>query len=292
MVTIAAFLLLASPVQDEPIGELSEAAFLQELTVLGYSIGQSKEPPMLKLRGGSTEVHLAVSLRRNESGFSFVDMATGSLYFDLPRTLGKRQLKDWAENEKLGYITVTSYLGGKVAISGRFGSPKETPMKLKSLIERFLSACRKLTIEINRLGGKVTDETSLIGHAPVELDFKLDWVDAEDLDYMRMRFGWGEWISASGSGWITGAKPLGIPVVFNGMWGAPGLSLTCLQKPDPIKAERFVRNPIPIDWAEATVTNDSVYIQRRLDLKDGITVRKLRDEILDFASRVKALDLY
>ena len=99
-------------------------------------------------------------------------------------------------------------------------------------------------------------------------------------------------LPGGGKGWSTGAQPLGIPIVFSGMYGSmPGFYVTCMAHTDPEKYKRFNVKTETLTWASVGVGPREVYIQKWLDTSGGKSVREIRDQILDFAKRIKNLDV-
>jgi hypothetical protein len=284
--------LVCAPAQ---IGEQSKVGFLVLLTEMGYQTFNLKDPYLAKLSDASTSIHVSVSFASHgKSTEAFVGSASGRVEFDLPRALPKKGLLDWQAREKLERVKVHSFLGGRVVLEGHLASPADSLEEVKANVERLLEACRKLRREVAALGGKQSDSVYQMGKAQLNLNDKLEDVDPEDLDYLREKLNWGsKQTPGGGKGWSTGAEPLGMPMIFSGMkaW-KPGFFLTCMGHADEKKLQRWGATVgASIKWAQVTVQAGSFHIQKWVDTKGGLTVRQIRDEILDFARRVKALGL-
>ncbi len=293
LVAIAA--LLASQVQVAQVGELSKDGFLALLSTMGYTTSNLKDPYRGTLTDGVTQVGIVVSFHSHKSGEEpFVGRATGRVEFDLPRFLEKKKLRDWLIREKFEDIKGHSYLGGRVVLEVQLATPTTATDEVKVKVTRIVEACRRLKRELGPLGGKQTDVFYQPGKAPLDLNAKLEEVEQEDLDYLRGPLKWGEHaFSGGGKGWITGAEPLGVQVLFNGMHGFRlGFSMISMGRPERKKLDRFLKGSGTIKWAEVSVQQEYVSISRWLDTSRGMTVRQIRDEVEAFASQVKALDLF
>ncbi|MFI5386171.1 MAG: hypothetical protein ACHQ50_08630 [Fimbriimonadales bacterium] len=286
-------LLLALPVQGAEIGEVSKEQFLRIINRVGYGAAPVASPYQATVTDGRTRATLELGLYAHSRGAPpYVGSAVARLEFDLPRSQGKAWIENWRKSEGLDGFQVHSFLGGRIAIQTQIMQAADSLDTLVAHSSRFFEACRTLGRMLAAVGGKPSDQIHHIGLAPLEPGFKLDFVESEDIDYLRITLKWGKQVlPGGGSGWYNGAEPLGVPVIVGGMNTWKGLNLTCMTWTDPERAKRYLAHPSPIDWAKGGVTLQSVYIQKWLKLDNGITVADLRDTILDFARHVKELDV-
>jgi hypothetical protein len=292
LLALGAALVLQS--QSPPIGELSKQEFLDILTGLGYKVTASTtNPHEATITHGNKTILLFLGYSGSVAHQPIVATATYRLEYHVTRNVPKKWLSDWATTREFEG-RVDSYLGGRVLIHGLLADTKTPYGQIPVTIRRLLKDGQVLEQELARFGARPATAKLQIPMAPLDLNFKLDWADPEDLDYLREELGWGKQVlPGGGRGWATGAEPLGIPIVFGGMSRVPFIFLTCMGKADPAKVDRYLKgNPRPITWAEASITRESVYIETRLDISKGITVRDLSNQILAFARNVKALDIY
>jgi hypothetical protein len=287
---IVALAVFLAPGQDKPIGEISQSQFIHEIKTLGFHVVEGKD---VLLVDGATKAHLSFS--DGNLPQRYVQGVYGKLAFDLPHPISKREMDEWGRKNLGAKSVVRSFLGGRVTAEAMLWSMNETRAQLKESLSSFLTGCAKLAKEMARRGGKPATDVFGMGRALFKPDFKLDWVEEEDLNFIREKLHWGRKAGAGGGHfWWTGAKPLGIPIVFSGgSYRSPNLFISCIGKPDPKKADRFLRDPVPLDWSDYhSITKDEVYIQKVCRFPTGITAADLCDAILDFARKVKQLDLF
>ena len=289
---LVATVLLGTPAQDSPLAQISKEQLYQEIRALGYVVLEEKDSTLLV--DGKARVHIGIGVHRADNGAPFVGGAGGRLEFDLPKSFPKKELQDSTKQQGIGKsVTTGSFLGGRVYVQGWLFTEKTSRLELKSNIRELLDACRKVTQLVESRGGKASKTIHAMGTCPFEPGFKLDWIEQEDLDYMREKLKWAHTSGMVIRGWATGGVVNGVPVVFTGGFNAPLVYLTFLSyEPEGSKLARFLKSPANLDWADyQEITEKSVYIQRRLNFPDGVTVRELADHIFDFAKKVKALDL-
>ena len=289
---LAATALLATPAQGSPLGQISKEQLFQEIRAMGFVVLEERDSTLLV--DGKTRVHLGAGMHLADNGAPFVGGATGRLEFDLPKSFPKKELQEWMKRQDIGKsVTSGSFLGGRVYVQGWLFTEKTTRPELKVNIRELIDACRKVTQLVESGGGKASATIHALGTSPYEPDFKLDWIEQEDMDYMRDKLEWGHTSGTVIRGWVTGGVVNGVPVVFTGGFEAPLLFLTYMPaEPNPAKLARYLSNPANLDWADyQDITEKSVYIQKRLDFPNGITVRGLENHIVDFAKKVRALDL-
>ncbi len=279
------------------IGEVSKTEFLNLLSRIGYEtedLGQY----YAKVRDGSTSFHIVVAFHANRSGGpSFVGSATARAEFGLPSFLGKKQLAEWQAQSQLESVSIHSFLDGRVVIVGHLSGKETTIEELQNNVGRMLNATRNLEQFLAPLGGKPTGTIHEVGKAKLDLNAKLEFADEEDFVYLRQQFGWLE--PETGSpygvirGWLVVASVSDIPVLFSGFGAsAPRFTLTCMTNVDPPREERLRKTFEAVTWADASVQEGRIYIQKWVDTGDGITVREVRDLTIDFATRVKGLRLF
>jgi hypothetical protein len=290
---LLAALVLGSPAQDKPLGEISKEQLFQEIRAMGFVLVEEEQSTVLI--EGVHRVQVGVSLGRSKQDGSLIaNSAGGRVEFDLPKSFPKKEFQDWCKAQGFSErVTTGSFLGGRIFVSSRFMWSETTRPELRRNIRELLDACSTVAKMVEKRGGKVSATIHALGTSPYEPDFKLDWIEQEDMDYMREKLKWGHTSGVVMRGWVTGGVVLGVPIVFTGGFNAPGIDLTFMpHEPSPSKLARFLKNPVNLDWAEYhEITEKSVYIQKRLGFPDGVTVRGLEKHILDFAKKVKALDL-
>lgn len=289
----ASLLLLTLHAQADGIGELSKEQFLQLIGRVGYGAAPAASPYQATFTDGRTRAFLELGYYGHGHGAPpYVGSAVARQEFDLPHSLGKSWIENWRKSENLERFAAHSFLGGRVALQTQIMWPGDSLDEVISNSTRFFAACQALKLKLATIGGKPSPSIRQVGSAPLEPQFKLDFVEREDMDYLRIQLKWGNQVlPGGGNGWMTGAEPLGVPIIFGGINGWKGLVLTCMARPDPEKAARYLAHPSPIDWAEGGVALESIYIQKTLKLENGITVADLRDTVLDFARRINRLDV-
>lgn len=290
---LLAVALLGMPVQDKPLGEISKEQLFQEIRAMGYVLVEEEQSTVLI--EGAHRVQVGVSLGRSQQDGSLIAISGGGrVEFDLPKSFPKKELQDWCKAQGLSErVRTGSFLGGRVYVDCWFMSKETTRPELKRNIRELLDASAKVAKLVESRGGKASTTIHGLGTSAYEPDFKLDWIEQEDMDYMRDKLKWDHYSAGTViRGWLTGGVVLGVPVLFTG-WKAPGVDLTFSPyEPSPAKLKSFLENPKNLDWADYhEITGKSVYIQKRLGFPNGVTVRELENHILDFAKKVKALDL-
>jgi hypothetical protein len=291
---LVAAVVLGLPAQDKPLGEISKEQFLQEIRALGYVVlEEGKESPLIV--EGSTRAHIGIGFGRSgRDGPRFVNNANGRLEFDLPRSLPKKALQDWRKAQGLSErVSTGSFLGGRLFVDGQVMRRETTRSELKRNIRELFESCSKVAKLAASRGGRASPTVHQLGTCLYEPGFKLDWIEREDMDYMREKLKWEHTSAMVIRGWVTGGVVLGVPIVFTGFQQSPWIALTFMpQKPDLEKLKRLLQNSTKIDWADYhEITEKAVYIQKRLNFPEGVTVRELENHILDFARKIKALDL-
>jgi hypothetical protein len=293
---LLAALALGLPTQDKPLGEISQEEFYQEIRALGYVLIEEEKSALLV--EGSIRVHVGTTFgAKLPDGSLYVLNGVGRLEFDLPRSIPKREFQDWCKAQSVSErVTTGSFLGGRVFVENWIMSRETTRPELKRNIRELLDACAKVTKLVETRGGKPATSIHSVGSARYEPDFRLDWIDPQDLDFMREKLKWGRKTMPGGFRfWCTGAEPLGIPVWYSGgPQPHPGVFMTSsTREPKPSGWKRYIENPIEPDWATVfIVKKDFVHIEKRHSFPGGLTARELENHILDFARKVKALDLF
>src|SRR5688572_10568680 len=292
---LVATAVLGTPAQNSPLGQISREQLFQEIRTIGFVVLEEKGSTLLV--NGKTRVHLGAGMHRADNGALFVGSAWGRLEFDLPKSFPKKELQDWTKQQGIGKsITTGPFLGGRVYVQGWLFTERTSRLELKSNIRELLDACRKVTQLVESRGGKASTPVHSMGKSPYEPDFKLDWIEEEDLDFMTANLKWGRRIRPGGfKFWATGAEPLGVPVYFSGgPRGWQGLSLSSMAyEPKLAGVERYVQIPAKPDWADLfEIRKDYVYIQKSHNFPNGVTVRELENRIMDYARKVKALELF
>lgn len=281
--------------QAEPIGELSKLNFLRRIAAMSYRVVNLKNPHLATVTDGETTIHVVMSFHSHGvEGEPFVGMATGRVEFDLPRYYPKEHLRDWKAREKLDRMTAASFLGGRVILENTVARTESSQQDMKANIQALFSACRNLKHMLQPRGAKLSDQVYQMGKVPLNLQDRLLSIDPEDIAYLRKKLKWGNELGAgSSNGWCIGAEPLGVPVYFNAAAGGfGGCSLSSMVRPDPGKLKRFKPIADRIEWAQVLVQDGFVHLQTTLDLSRGKTVQEVRSEVLDFAARVKSLNLF
>ncbi len=292
--SLAGVLVAMLPAQSGSIGELSRAEFLSLLSRMGYTVSDSKDRALARLSDGSTSFTILFGYGSREgSKENHVGVALGRVEFDVSRALEGDHFREWKYRDRAHRMTLRSFLGGRVVLEAGLAYPEYTRDAVKANFEKFFDAVRELKRLLGPFRGKQSDSLYQLGKAPLDLNARLEEVNPEDFDYLRQKLGWGD--RATGAvirGWITGAEPLGVPLLFSGMAGSkPGFFMTRMCRPDAKRLEKLSKDSATIKWAEVTIQEGFVHIQSWVDTSGGMSVRGLRDRVLDFARRVKELDL-
>jgi hypothetical protein len=279
-------MILAILVQSQEVGDLTQAQFGELLTSLGYELPLTKEQYIIKVRQGKTTFSVTFGIGEE----SIVHVATARAEFDVDKTLPLNHLREWAEQNS---VKAYSFLGGRIALTAHLCYTTTTRDQLKKNIDGFFKACNSLVTELKPFKVKSSEQINQIGRAPLDLSAKVEHLNPQDFDYLASKLKWGGPAPvAAMRGWITSAHPLGVPIAFSGMEGSkPGFDLTFMRRLEGKQLEDWRKREKPIDWATATEQDGFLYIQLHIDTTAGITVRELRDKILDFTSKVKSLGI-
>ncbi len=293
--SLSAAIFALLQLQSEPIGELAKDEFCNLLSGFGYKASLSNDQKSLSLSDGSQSLEVWLGMHGGgEIREIFVGSASCRIEFDLPRTLENKKLVDWQVREKLTKFRMHSFLGGRVILESHVFHYSNKLVEIRANLKALFDASRKLKHEIARLGGKPSESLNQIGKAPLDLYAKLELIEQEDLDYLRVQLGWGKRIAHDiMRGWCTGAKLMGLPIYFTGMIGPrAGFFVACLGSPDANKLERWERTATPAAREGVTVQDGRVHIQNWIDTTGGLFVRDVVAKILEFTRRVKAMDLF
>lgn len=297
MSLLAAALSLAMST-DEPIGKLSEAEFLGLFTKMGYTRHSTNQKApftdIKKLKSGSTEFLISwTNYKDTESDFTFVGALQAIAVFDVPRPLSKADFTDWMKAEGFEKITGYSYLGGRLKLESHLLEKDSSFQNLKKRTDEFAAAVQKVKLMAENIGGRQAQDVFGAGSAKFDPNFKLDWIDDRDVEFLRTAMGWKEGSPpGGGKGWLVPIQFGRAQIYVNGMSGMRGVLLICGGRPDKTKVERFRLTPKPADWAEISVTPEMVDILFRLNAEKGITAKALAETIENFGRRVNSLDLF
>lgn len=285
MVAAIALLLTA---QSDLVGEISRSTFLAELCRFGYSTKSGATPYEETLISGSDAVTIEITSGGIASAGPYVVMALLRADFDLPRYVEKARLRDWLEGQKLPGLTVSSYLGGKVALSGHLGDPKRSWDEVRANAVRFMEGFRRLRKELTPLKSVQARQVGEMGRAPLDLTDRVDSIHEVDIRYLRPRVGWGEpEFAVGGHGWYLAAKPLSVPIVLNG-FNDGNLWLVAMTRRDPGKLDAWQRAASK-DF-EVRRYGERVDIFMKIDVSGGMTVGDLVNRVEKFARAVKSLN--
>ncbi len=268
------------------------SSFQQLTRDLGFDTSPGSDPYTLTLSNGKTVVKVRVGFFAHGSGQTpYVGIATGFAEYSLPKAWPKQNANAWLKSEDIQAVNINTYLGGKVVLQAHVGNPKSTRSEVRQNLRLLFHASQRFHHLATVAGGKSVDFSFEPGQAPLDLNYMLEAVDAEDLDYLRVQLKWGnQVIPGGGRGWMTGAEPEGVPVYFSGMPNSQaGFFLTSMGQ---VNQERLDRaNLQAITWATVLSFQKSIHIQKFVDTAGGKTVKDIRDEILSFSRSVKALNL-
>lgn len=279
-------LILLPALQDDPIGEVPRPIFLAELSRFGYTAFGGKSPYEAILTSGADSVTITFS----NGAAPLLHVAGLRADFDLPRYAEKARLRKWLDEQKLPGLKVFSYLGGKVVLTGQLADTKLSWDGVRANAERYFDGYRRLRQELSAMKGMQARRIGEMGKAPVDLSDRFDQIDEEDVKYLCAKLEWEAPpppFVGGGHGWYVAAAPLGVPVIFNGMFSWHMLSLGAIAPHDPRKLDAW-RRTAPKNF-EVQVYDERVRVRATLDVSSGITVGKFVQWVEQFARAVKPL---
>lgn len=293
--TLAAIALAC--LSDEPLGRLTEQQMHSELKSAGYAIHklyyENVRTSLTKLEKNKIEFFFSLDGQSDQLTKEWhVKGLTATALFDLPKPISKLAFADWAEKKSFKDVHTSSSIDGRVQISSRVQTFDRSKASLIKWLTNFEGYVTETAAWAKTRDGRRAVDFFGLGNAKFDRSQKLDWVEARDVEYLKAVKNWPDGHSPGGSrGWLVSAKVQGVNIYINGMFGSEAsFFLKYMGKPNPGKAEQFLRSGRKVDWAEAYITQDFFDISLRLGPK-GFTAGSLLDQIESFALKAGQLDL-
>lgn len=289
---INGLLLMIAAFVTEPIGELTQGEFIHMMTRLGYSVGGTTSG-LTKASHSEGDIYLQLSLVKTDArDEAFVAKASACIAFDVPAAIPPSRVTEWLGKERFEPVEVASLLSGKVRFDVVVATPRSTPDQIKTEVRKLQRAARRFRTAYADRQPQMSSDPQGVGPAKYDPQAEMMWpLRVQDIAYVAAHFGWdkvGEPVMLRFPGALVKVEGLSIGVVT---MSDRFVDLVADVAPDPVKVERYLRNPQEIAWAEARIEPTTAHFQLRHRPNGVLRAGDLAGIIVRFARNIRSLDI-
>lgn len=289
---INGLLLMIAAFVTEPIGELTQGEFIHMMARLGYSVGGTTSG-LTQASHGEGDFYLQLSLVKTDArDEAFVARASACIAFDVPVAIPPSRVAEWLGKARLEPVEVASLLSGKVRFDVVVATPRSTPEQIKAEVRKLQQAARRFKTSYADRQPQVSSDPQGVGPATYAPQAEMMWpLRAQDIAYVAAHFGWdkvGEPVMLRFPGALVKVEGVIVSVVT---MSDRFVDLVADVAPDPVKVERYLRNPQEIAWAEARIERTRAHFQLRHRPNGIVRATDLAEIIARFARNIRSLDI-